>query len=344
MIVLLRRLLGQVFAQLGTIGWGALALTGLVLFAISWAGLIVFEPVDAPIAHPKNIWWYWIVTATSTGYGDFAPSSTGGRIVVAVFNMIGGIALLGAVIGKVATSVLQVMRRGNLGMSSYHYLDRHTVVFGWHGKPTVHVIDMIIADPKYSDDVVLVSSKLSENPLPGRISFVRGDNLGDLDVLERAGVASALTILIHADSDDQTLAAVVAVAPKVRPECHVVACVAGAHHEHLINCISSRIECVRPLTDELLIRALHDPWSSRVGHEIFSNLVGQTQFSAALPADLVGRTFGEALEHLKRQHDVLLLAYAVPERIGEVSVNPPADTMLPAGAIIYYLALERIDL
>jgi len=261
-----------------------------------------------------------------------------------VFNMMGGIGLFGAVIGKIATGASQVLRRGNLGMSSFHYLDNHTVVFGWHGKPTIHVIDMIITDPKYSDDVVLVSTKLEENPMPGRISFVRGENLGDIDVLQRAGVATALTILIHGESDDQTLAAAVAVTPKARAANHIVACVAGAHHAMLIGQVSARIECVRPLTDELLIRALHDPWSSRVGHEIFSNLKGQTQFSAVLPADLSGWPFGQVLEELKRRHDALMLAYALPSKASEVLVNPAADTVLPAGATIYYLAENRFDL
>lgn len=344
MIILLRRVFGKVIAQLAAISWTALLITGVALFWISWAGLALFEPADAPIVQPQNFWWYWIVTAMTVGYGDFAASSTGGRLTVFVFNMMGGIALLGAVIGKIATGASQILRRGNLGMSSYGYLENHAVVFGWHGKPTHHVIEMIIFDPKYSDDVVLVSTGLQENPLPGRVSFVRGENLGDLDVLQRSGVASALTILIHGDSDDQTLAAAVAVAPKARADAHIVACVASAHHAQLIANVSSRIECVRPLTDELLIRALHDPWSSRVGHEIFSNLEGQTQFSATLPAELGGRPFREVLEQLKRRHDALVLAYAVPGRVGEVVVNPAADTTVPPGATIYYLARERIDL
>lgn len=344
MIVLLRRFLGKAIAHLAAVSWGGLLLAGVLLFTLTWAGLALFEPPGAPLVQPQNFWWYWVVTATTIGYGDFAASSTGGRIVVVICNMMGGIALLGAVIGKVASAAAHVIRRGTLGMSSFQYLEDHAVVFGWHGKATLHVIDMIITDPKYSDDVVLVDTNLEENPLPGRVNFVRGENLGDLDVLERSGVATALTILIHGESDDQTLAAVVAVAPKARPGAHVVACVSGAHHARLIGNISARIECVRPLTDELLIRALHDPWSSRVGHEIFSNLEGQTQFSASLPDDLAGRSFGEVLEALKQRHDALLLAYATPEAPDRVVINPANDTVLPAGARLYYLALRRFDL
>lgn len=344
MIILLRRFLGKAIAHLTAVSWGGLLLAGGVLFALTWGGLALFEPPDAPIAQFRNFWWYWVVTATTIGYGDFAASSTGGRIVVVVCNMVGGIALLGAVIGKVASSAAHVIRRGTLGMSSFQYLEDHAVVFGWHGKSTLHVIDMIITDPKYSDDVVLVDTNLAENPLPGRVSFVRGENLGDLDMLERSGIATALTILIHGESDDQTLAAVVAVTPKARLDAHIVACVSGAHHARLIGNVSARVECVRPLTDELMIRALHDPWSSRVGHEIFSNLEGQTQFSAQLPDDLAGRRFGEVLELLKQRHDALLLAYAAPEAPDRVVINPPNDTALPARARLYYLAVQRFDL
>jgi voltage-gated potassium channel len=344
MFILLRRFLGRVIAQATAITWTALLLIGLVLFGATWIGLALFEAPDAPIIQPQNFWWYWIVTATTIGYGDFAAASTGGRLTVLVFNMMGGIGLLGALIGKIAGAAYQMLRRGNLGMTSYDFLRDHAVVFGWHGKATCHVVNMIITDPKYSDDVVLVTTELKENPLPGRVSFVRGENLGDLDVLQRSGVATALTILIHGATDDQTLAAAVAVTPKARADAHIVACVNGVHHAELIANVSPRIECVRPLTDELLIRALHDPWSSRIGHEIFSNLEGQTQFSAALPADLAGRSFGEVLEHLKRRHDALVLGYAAPGRIGEVVVNPSNDTTLAAGTILYYLARERIDL
>lgn len=344
MIILLRRLLGKAIGQLAAISWSGLLIAGLVLFGTTWVALLLFEPAGAPIVQPENFWWYWVVTATTVGYGDFSATSTGGRLAVVLFNMMGGIALLGAVIGKVATGAAQVLRKGRLGMASFAYLQDHTVVFGWHGKPTTHVIDMIIIDPKYSDDVVLVSTKLAENPMPGRVSFVHAENLGDLEVLQRASVARAKTILIHGDSDDQTLAAVVAVAPKARPDCHIVAAVESAHHIELIGNISRQIECVQPLTDELLIRALHDPWSSRLSNEIFSNLDGQTQYSARLPADLAGRSFGEIMEALKRTYDALALAYALPDKVDEVRINPPSGEVLPEGAIIYYVANRRFDI
>ena len=81
---------------------------GIIMFHYfsSWALMYYFES-GAEFSQPAVYWWFYIVTSTTVGYGDFSPATLGGRIV-AVYVMLGGIGFFAAFIAKVAEGVFSI--------------------------------------------------------------------------------------------------------------------------------------------------------------------------------------------------------------------------------------------
>lgn len=82
----------------------------VVFLSVSFASSLafnVFEKGVNPNVH--NLWdsfWWSIVTATTIGYGDIYPQTTGGRIT-AIFLMMFGIGSLGVLTANVANTLIK---------------------------------------------------------------------------------------------------------------------------------------------------------------------------------------------------------------------------------------------
>lgn len=89
----------------------AAAVSGLIAFlsiTIGSMGILHFElgVEDSNIRTAEDaIWWAW-VTITTVGYGDYAPVTTGGRIVAMVL-MVVGVGLFSSMSGLIASWLLQ---------------------------------------------------------------------------------------------------------------------------------------------------------------------------------------------------------------------------------------------
>lgn len=68
-------------------------LTGL-LVAFSSSGFMYFELADKPDLGWGDALWWSMVTMTTVGYGDFFPTTPGGRYVIGFPTMLFGISIL----------------------------------------------------------------------------------------------------------------------------------------------------------------------------------------------------------------------------------------------------------
>jgi voltage-gated potassium channel len=73
-------------------GLGYVALAALVLIMAGGAALTVLEPATSKGNIVDGIWWA-IVTASTVGYGDIAPSTLPGRLI-AILLMLSGVGLI----------------------------------------------------------------------------------------------------------------------------------------------------------------------------------------------------------------------------------------------------------
>ena len=300
------------------------------------------EPADSPIIRADTFWWFFFVTGTTVGYGDFAPASQAGRLVTIIFNMAGGIGLIGAFIGKLAGDLATFLRRRHLGKGSYRYMDGHIVIFGWREKRTRKIIESILADEAEERRIVLCSSSVGENPMPNQVSFVAGAHLAADDILDRSNVCEASCVIIDGGSDDQTLAIGIGVNARMNGHTHVVAYFETEEYAKLLRDVNGGIETIIDMSGDILVRAMQDPGSSQLHEQMLSALVGDaTQFSVTVPTSLSQISYVDMLVGLKQKHDATLLAVAPEGDNKRLRLN--ACEEIKSGDSLFIVARKRLS-
>lgn len=219
----------------------------------------------------------------------------------------------------------------------YEEMDGHTVLVGWRGAESERLVRLLLSDTATDDEgLVLVAAEVGENPEPDAMRFVATRSYADSDAYPRAAIATADRIIVNTSTDDQTLAAVLAVMAH-RPRAHVVAHFEDDSALALVRAHYPRVECIRPMSAEIIARAAQDPGSSALTFDLLTADSGVTQFSLAMPLDA---TVADIAACLKR-HGAMLIG--VRESNGAaLALNPPERTIVPRDGVLYYLADARI--
>lgn len=337
----LLRVLAVLRAHVARIGGAFLAVMFLAHLLGSW-GLMVLAGEEKLIA--LDVWpYFYVVTATTIGYGDFSPQTPAGRWVDILFVMPGGIGLFAALIGKTTSILVDFWRKGMRGKRDYSDLESHTVIIGWHGEATERMVDLLLEDSiTRTDKIVLCVTDDIENPLPHKVLFVRGESFAQPSLLKRAGVSSAERILIYGRSDEQTLATAFAVLSH-KPIGHVVVHFNSEESADLLHRHHPQVECTRSLAVDMLVRAAQDPGISRVTADLLSINSGPTEYSLRLPHAADIARFGDLLLRFKQHYNATLLGFAREGDGGGLRLNPRFDEPVGGGDLLYYMADARID-
>ncbi|MGY1699793.1 ion channel [Geodermatophilus sp. SYSU D00766] len=332
---LLQRLLRTLRLRLG--GWRLPLAVAVLVFLTSWAAMALVEPPGSGIAEPANYWWYFVVTAATVGYGDLFPVSAGGRVVGA-YVIVGGIVTLTLLFTELATA-LQTTRgkrlRGVVGLD----LRDHVVVLGYTPGRTERIVAELTVEPG-TRIALCAHDDVAVNPMPEEpaVSFVRGD-LTHADVMTRAGVARARTVVIDGRDDNETLAIAVAV-DHANPDVHMVAAVRDLGRRATLRYVNAGVQVVQWHMPFLLSEEAADPGLTQVYNELMTAGGHGNTYSVRVPAGLPHRTFGECQTAFGRDHAATVLAL----RTGEgLQVSPSWDTPVPEGATLYYVAEHRLD-
>ncbi|AKJ98104.1 MULTISPECIES: ion channel [Pseudomonas] len=334
-IFLLLRAYASSFFQ--RFGWAGLVMAVGVHLATAWIGLVLLG--EQHLIAAATFIYFYLTTTLTVGYGDLSPQTAAGRIFVATWVMLGGIALLTAAIGKTTSSVIDVWRKGMKGKGDFTGTVGHTVLIGWEGASSERVIELLLQDETSNDNLIVICDcDLEENPMPGQASFIKGDSLSSVALLRRAGVPGAERVLVRTHSDDLTLATVLAV-NQLGPAGHVVAHFNDSEIAALASAYAPSLECTSSMAIEMLVRASQDPGSSVIINELLCVGQGATQYLMKLP-ERFETTFGELYTRMKEQHNATLIGYRA---IGaqHPSINPPGATRVEGGEL-FYIASTRL--
>lgn len=169
------------------------------------------------------------------------------------------------------------------------------------------------------------------------MSFVRGD-LTNVDVMTRAGVARARTVVVDGRDDNETLAIVVAV-DHTNPGVHVVAALRDLDRRENLRYVSPRIACVQWHMPSLITEEASDPGLTEVYSDLMSSGGHGNTYSLQLPNGHRFATFGDCQVHLGQNFGATALAV----RDGDgLTVSPPWDRPVEAGTTLYYVGTRRI--
>ena len=328
------------YTHLVRLSWYALASLVLCHWLIAYAVMRWFETGE--ITELVAFWYFYATTATTVGYGDVSPKTSGGRLLTTLWIMPGGIVLFTAFIARFIQFMSDHWRKRMRGAADYSFLANHIVILGWQGRPTQRIIEEIIGDVSAERrEIVLCTTKEIENPLPDVVKFVRDVSLTALPLHRRAGVAQAAIVIALGHDDNDTLAAALAAAA-INRTAHLVAYFEQPAFADLLTAHCPRAEATVSLSMEMLVRAAQDPGSSRVHQDLLSVARGQTQFSLRVPDDAHGLRYGTLLSSLKERHDATMVAVADDMFGTGLLVNAPTAQPVAAGSVVYYIAEKRI--
>ena len=292
---------------------------------------------------PFEVFFYWVlVTASTVGYGDYSPVTTFGRGVTAFYVIPVGIGLFALIAGRVAAFGVNQWKRGVRGLKNLE-VSNHILVIGWNEKRTMHLLDLLLVEAEQSASeqrVVLCVQADIENPMPGEIEFVKVSAFNTDTDMKRACVSEAATIIIDTPSDDVTMTTALYGYSR-NPKAHILAYFIDESLSELLKTHCPHVECTPSVSVEMLAKAAVDPGSSVLHQELLNEKKGMTQYSFIYPSEAEATTVDVVFRRLKEVYDGTLIGVAsAPDEA--ITLNPPLSQSVKPGAVIYYIADQRI--
>ena len=179
----------------------------ILVFALTSGGVLLFEhDINEGFRHVGDVIWWTVVTASTVGYGDKVPQTTGGR-VIGILVIVVGVCVASIVTGKIASWLVDWKIKEGSGLATQKKIKKHLVICGWKNEMPGLLTDILKVNRGMgSEDIVLVGmvqptavENLRSIPELKNIRFVRGDYV-DEAVLHRAHIKRAAKVLVLADS------------------------------------------------------------------------------------------------------------------------------------------------
>lgn len=279
--------------------------------------------------------YYYVVTASTIGYGDMSPSGPYGQLFATLFLIPIAISLFATLITKAITTMTNEIQKIKDGYGDFSSTKGHTLIVGCNPKQT----DRLLRELETSEVLVVTSSDC--RPTNQAVHIVRTESLASTADLIRAGIQRASRVVVMGKDDQETLLAALAVTSLVDPNLHVVAYFDSQVTAEILEANCKNVETVTDNTVSQLARSLEDPGASHV----ISNLVS-THDPVSLRSGRYSDTPGtyymvSAVSELLMKHHATLIGYGSKEK--PVLILRDTDKISP-GDIIYYIAEKDIDI
>ena len=283
--------------------------------------------------------FYWSITTISTvGYGDVLPGTTDARLV-AMSAMFVQIFLLGYLISVIATTVTSEQQKRALGMLGTDF-EGHVVVLGYSAVGRSAVRELLAQDQTVAvvadspDDVPNVRSLAPESKL-----YVTYGPAAERDILERANVAKAQSVIICTPDDATNMIAALNVRT-MAAHVRVVASISRAELRDTVRAAGVTFVASPPdIGGRLCASAAFEP---DVADALDDLTQGDTradfqEYRVTDRTPISRQPYGEAERLIRASTGCLLVGYARPNASGtfEVNVNPePSIPLAPGDAIL----------
>lgn len=306
---------------------------------VSLFGLTVLAALALWLLEPGTplrdwIWWS-VVTVTTVGYGDVAPSSTGGRLIGVVL-MLFGIGVLSLFTATIAGYFVEVKLKKERGMGALLLKD-HIIICEWnHRAEAIH--SELRSDARSAKVPIVLLAVIDAKPIDDDLlHFIHGevteDNLG------RANIETARTVIILGDEKldpgarDAKVVLSTLTVEALNPETHtLVEVVREENARHCRRAHADEIIVVNQFSSRLIASAAVDHGISKVMSELLSATYGNDLRRVPVPPALAGCSFLEVFTEMKRSNSSIVLAV---QSDGIVATNPALDSRVePADHLI----------
>ena len=170
----------------------------VIIITFLLANIVAYfeAPVNSGFDSFSSIYWWWIVTIATVGFGDIAPITFEGRLVASVIIGVSFI-FFAFFVSEMSNLLRQIISSSERGLKPVRY-EGHIVILGYNSM--FQMIVNLISDEFHTKRIVLVSNQITSNPMPRRVDFVYGD-ITQYKVLASANIIKASACIILANDN-----------------------------------------------------------------------------------------------------------------------------------------------
>lgn len=321
--------------------WATLGGLIVVVYLAGYAVMWWAEPVGNPIRSLPTYTYFFLVTATTVGYGDVVPVSTAGRLAAAMIA-IGSIGAAAVALGNLFSAIGNFIKKREKGFAGFH-MKQHIVIFGNRGAETAELIRQLIADQQSSGtEIVLCSESTERNPFPDLIEFVRGEPTS-VDVMTRACVKDAAKVIIHSASDYESISIALAVKEINEKAAIVVKANDPAKKIDIERVDRKRVVCIKAVDVPMIVREIHNPGITQVLENLLSP-EGQDLRCIQVPPGAEGISFGLLAHSFRERYGAILIGMRSPGLNSRSILNPAFHASVEGGMFLDYISRSPVKI
>ncbi len=292
-------------------------------------GLILRSLETGAITEGETPFWWAIVTMTTVGYGDYAPSTSEGRIF-AVLVMFAGISIT-AMFTAVISSIFVAKRiREDKGLEKVNVKD-HIILCGWNRNADKIIDSIQYLSEGRRKDLVLINdldeetiARLKTRYRDIHLHFVAGDYTSE-QILQRASLEDADTIIIIPSDvdasiqnpDEKTILATLTI-KGLEPNKRLIAYLYSRDNlTHIKRANADEVVISDDFGAYMLASHVVDPGIPQILNRLLDN-VSENRFKRVdIPSEFVGQSFNNLFDHFRNKNGSLLIGvYSEEENLG----------------------------
>ena len=179
----------------------------VLLAVITMLGTTGFLLVEPTITGPFEAFYFTIVTMFTVGYGDFVPTTTISRLL-ALIVVVGGVTAAVTVLQSIFDLVVTKDIRRELGLPERRTKMKDHIIICGYGNVGQRIYEQLKGKNEAFLFIESDPQKIAEL-VDKRVSVIQG-NAGDEDVLERANVKEAKTLILTLRDSDNIIVTIMA--------------------------------------------------------------------------------------------------------------------------------------
>jgi len=307
---------------------------GMGIFLVMILGGLILRTLETgDIAEGEAPFWWAIVTMTTVGYGDYAPSTSEGRIF-AVLVMFAGISLT-AMFTAVISSIFVAKRiREDKGLEKVN-VKNHIILCGWNRNADKIIDSIQYLSEGRRKDLVLINdldeetvARLKTRYRDIHLHFVAGDYTSE-QILQRASLEEADTIIIIPSDvdgtiqnpDEKTILATLTI-KGLEPNKRLIAYLYSRENlTHIKRANADEVVISDDFGAFMLASHVMDPGIPQTLNRLLDN-VSENRFKRVdIPNEFVGQSFDNLFNHFRNINGSLLVGLFSEEEnlgIGEI--------------------------
>ncbi len=331
------RVLRKILEFMISMNWSTVLLIFVGHFVSSFIILTILGEADL-INKLITFTYFYLVSASTVGYGDLSPSTDWGRLAVSAYLLPGANIIFMMIITKVISDIQNIMKETMNGLGNFEGRTGHFVIVGYQPRKTERLFTET-QDMHSKGDLVIVA-KLEKDTSTIEATPIKVTELSSIEGLRRAGVATAEKVAVVAEDDAETLAAALAIS-SLNPQGHVVAYFESREQANLLKKHCDKFEVVVSTSVEQVSRAMTDPGASKVFEDLSCSTKSATLLSLEVPE---GKTFSvQMCMDILQVHGANMIGFRESDdHPNDYNVFQRGETILKGGADVYYIHTERL--